>query len=88
MSFLLESLFIGLVGGLLGCALGSLCDGWTANSIVSSAQGGAGKFVVLRMTVDANTLILGILLSATMAVVGGFLPAVSAIRLRPLEALR
>ena len=40
------------------------------------------------MTVDANTLLLGILLSATMALLGGFLPAISAIRLRPLEALR
>lgn len=87
-SFLLESLVIGLVGGALGCALGSLCDGWTANSIVSSGQGGAGKFVVLVMSVDANTLILGILLSAIMAVLGGILPAISGIRLRPLEALR
>ena len=87
-SFLLESLLIGLVGGLLGCALGWMCDGWTANSIVSSAQGGAGKFVVLRMTVDANTMLLGILLSAIMALLGGFLPAISAIRLRPLDALR
>jgi ABC-type antimicrobial peptide transport system permease subunit len=87
-SFLIESLVIGLVGGLLGCALGSLCDGWTANSIVSSGQGGAGKFVVLVMTVDAETLIAGVLLSAVMAILGGFLPAVSAIRLRPLEALK
>lgn len=87
-SFLIESLVIGLAGGLLGCALGSLCDGWTANSIVSSPQGGTGKFVVLVMDVDANTVILGVLLSASMAILGGFLPAVSSIRLRPLEALR
>lgn len=47
-----------------------------------------GKFVGLRMTVDVDTLILGVLLSATMAVLGGFLPAVSAFRLLPLEALK
>jgi len=87
-SFLIESLVIGLAGGLLGCALGSLCDGWTANSIVSSPQGGTGKFVVLVMDVDANTVLLGVLLSAGMAVLGGLLPAVSSVRLRPLEALR
>ena len=45
-SFFLESLVLALVGGLLGCALGSLADGWTATSIVCSGQGG-GKSVVL-----------------------------------------
>ena len=33
-SFLLESLVIALLGGLLGCALGSLANGTTVNSIV------------------------------------------------------
>ena len=37
-SFLLESLVIALVGGLLGCALGSLTDGWTATSIVGGRR--------------------------------------------------
>jgi putative ABC transport system permease protein len=86
-SFLLESLAIGLLGGLAGCALGSLCDGWTANSIVSSGAGG-GKSVALQLAVDREIWAVGIQLTLTMAFLGGLLPALSAMRLRALEALR
>ncbi|NLF69908.1 MAG: ABC transporter permease [Candidatus Anammoximicrobium sp.] len=87
-SLLIESLLLGLVGGLLGCALGSLCHGVKASSIVSSGHGVAGKFVVLVMTVDVDTLLLGLLLSAAMGLLGGLLPALVAVCRRPLEALR
>ncbi len=36
----LESLLIAMVGGAIGCALGSLVDGWQASSIVSGGAGG------------------------------------------------
>lgn len=85
-SFLLESLLIALVGGAAGCALGSLAHGWSATSIVSSGQGG-GKFVVLRLVVDAGTLAAGMTLALAMGVVGGLVPAWRATQLRPLEAL-
>jgi hypothetical protein len=88
LAFLLESLLIALGGGALGCALGYLADGWTATSIVSSASGGGGKFVVLRLTVDVQTLLLGLLLALGMGAIGGAIPALSAVRLKPLEALR
>jgi putative ABC transport system permease protein len=88
LAFLLESLLIALVGGALGCALGYLADGWTATSIVSSSAGGGGKFVVLRLTVDLQTLLLGLLLALGMGLLGGAIPALSAVRLKPLEALR
>jgi putative ABC transport system permease protein len=89
LAFLLESLLIALVGGALGCALGYLADGLTATSIVSSATGGGGgKFVVLRLTVDLQTLLLGLLLALGMGGLGGAIPALSAVRLKPLEALR
>jgi hypothetical protein len=87
LSFLLESLVLALVGGLLGCAAGSLCNGWTASSIVGSGQGG-GKSVVLRLVVDGNILAVGLLLTLAMGALGGLLPALSATRLKPLEALR
>ena len=86
-SFLLESLMIALVGGLIGCALGSLADGTQATSVVSSHQGG-GKFVVLRLVVDGPILGAGLLLSLGMGLVGGLLPAIRAVRLRALDALR
>jgi ABC-type antimicrobial peptide transport system permease subunit len=86
-SFLLESLVIALVGGLLGCLLGSLCDGWNATSIAGGSAGG-GKLIVLQLAVDANIVAGGILLTLVMGLLGGLLPALSAMRLRPLEALR
>lgn len=86
-SFFVESLLIALVGGLLGCALGTLCDGWTATSIVGNGQGG-GKSVVLRLIVSPETIAAGLLVTLLMGVVGGLVPALSAMRLRPLESLR
>ncbi|MFM9965645.1 MAG: ABC transporter permease [Planctomycetaceae bacterium] len=85
--FLLESVLIAMIGGLMGVALGSLSDGWTASSIVGSGQGG-GKFVVLRLTVDAQVLAVGCLLSLLLGFVGGLIPSLSAMRLSALEALR
>lgn len=87
-SLLIESLVMGLLGGVLGCGLGSLCDGLKASSIVSSGQGGIGKSVVLVMTVDGDTVLLAILLSAAMGLIGGLLPAIVAVCRRPLESLR
>jgi len=86
-SFLLESLVIALIGGLLGCLFGSLTDGWSATSIVGG-HGGGGKSVVLQLAVSPDIIAAGILLTLLMGLLGGLLPALSAIRLKPLEALR
>jgi ABC-type antimicrobial peptide transport system permease subunit len=86
-SFLLESLVLAVLGGLAGCALGSLADGMTANSVVSGGQGG-GKLVVLRISVDLAVLSSGMLLSLAMGFVGGLVPSLSAMRLTALDALR
>ncbi len=85
-SFLLESMVLAFVGGTIGCLLGSLCDGFTANSVVSG-QGG-GKFVVLRLTVDASTIAMGMMLALAMGFFGGLIPALGAMRLSALKALR
>jgi putative ABC transport system permease protein len=87
-SFFLESLVISLVGGLLGCAIGFLANGWTATSIVSGGQGGGGKFVVLELVIGVETLLAGLLLAMAMGALGGLLPSISAMRLKPLESLR
>jgi putative ABC transport system permease protein len=44
--------------------------------------------IVLQLTVDANIIAGGILLTLVMGLLGGLLPAMSAMRLKPLEALR
>jgi ABC-type antimicrobial peptide transport system permease subunit len=86
-SFFLEALVLAFLGGLIGCAIGSLANGWTASSIMSAGQGG-GKSVVLKLVVDANILLSGMLFSLLMGCVGGLLPALSAMRLKPLDSVR
>jgi cell division protein FtsX len=89
-SFLLESLLIAVVGGLLGCALGALgtvASGGKMTSIIGG-EGGWGKTVELRLLVTANTVLIGVLLSMVMGFKGGLFPALSAMRLKPLESMR
>jgi putative ABC transport system permease protein len=86
-SFFLETLFLALVGGMLGCAIGYLFNGWQATSVLSSGPGG-GKTVVLKLIVDAKTIAVGMLFTLVMGALGGFLPALSAMRLRALESLK
>jgi len=86
LSFLMESLLLALVGGVLGCLLGLLCDGWTAKSTVGGQ--GAAKTVVLQFVVSQEVLASGLLLSLVMGLVGGLFPAVRAMWMRVLETLR
>jgi hypothetical protein len=87
-SFLLESLALAFLGGIIGCALGSLCHGMTATSIVSSGAGGGGKSVILKLVVDGRVIGAAMLMTFIMGAVGGLIPAISAMRLKPLESLR
>jgi hypothetical protein len=86
-SFLLESLLIAALGGLAGCVLGYLVSGVTAYSVVETSGGGA-KRVAFQMVVDGNTLAAAVLFTLVMGLLGGLLPALSAMRLKPLESLR
>jgi ABC-type antimicrobial peptide transport system permease subunit len=87
LSFVIESLGIAVIGGLLGCLLGSLCDGWSVTSVITSGMG-AGKTVAFKLAIDAPSLARGMLLTLLMGLIGGLLPALNAMRLRALEALR
>jgi hypothetical protein len=86
-SFLLESLLIAGLGGLLGCVVGYQINGVTTTSMVDTSGGGL-KRVAFQMIVDANTLSAAVLFTLVMGLLGGLLPALSAMRLKPLEALR
>ncbi len=86
-SFLLESLVIALIGGLAGCAIGSLFNGVTANSMVGSGNGG-GKTIVLELVVDANIWAAGMFLAVLMGAIGGLFSTIFAIPMRLLDALR
>lgn len=88
LSFLLESVVIAMIGGLVGSGLGCLADGWTATSIVSSGAGGGGKSVVLKLVVNGTIIGAGLAFSFLMGAVGGLVPSWLSMRLKPLESLR
>jgi len=67
--------------------LGYLANGVTTTSVVGT-NGGGVKRVSFQMIVDGNTLAAAVLFTLVMGLVGGLLPALSAMRLKPLESLR
>jgi putative ABC transport system permease protein len=86
-SFMLESLTIAFLGGLLGCLLGMLANGFEATSTLGG-QGGGGKRVLLQLTVDYQTIAAGMLFTLMMGRIGGLVPALSAMRMKILDTLR
>ncbi len=74
--FLIESIVIGQIGGLLGIVLGIL-----AGNAVSMITGGA--FVIPWVWI-----ITGVLLCFLVGVASGYFPAVKASKLDPIESLR
>lgn len=74
--FLIESIVIGQIGGLLGIVLGIL-----AGNAVSMLTGGA--FVIPWVWI-----ITGVLLCFLVGVASGYFPAVKASKLDPIESLR
>ena len=87
-SFLLESLVICLgrrAAGLCPRLSGRRLDGHQHRQ---RRAGGRRKFVVLELVIGADTLLTGMLLALAMGALGGLLPAISAMRLKPLESLR
>jgi putative ABC transport system permease protein len=75
---LMESCLISIVGGLIGLGLGAL---WV------SAGDPTGGFLPL-FYIPQRDLILGVVLTAVLGLVAGLLPAMQAMRLRIVDALR
>jgi ABC-type antimicrobial peptide transport system permease subunit len=88
LSFLLESLLIAVLGGLLGLALGWNVNGLEQTGVLSAGRGHAGKAVVFRMAVNADVVTTAVVFTMTMGILGGILPAWSAMRLKVLDSLR
>jgi ABC-type antimicrobial peptide transport system permease subunit len=55
--------------------------------MVSSGQG-SGKTITLELLVTSQILMTGMLLALGMGALGGLIPALAAMRLRPLESMR
>ncbi|MFO0735610.1 MAG: FtsX-like permease family protein [Labilithrix sp.] len=84
LSFLLESIFLAVAGG----ALGSVAA--LAMKAVKITMLNAGTFseIVFGFEPTPQIIVSSIVLSAFMGLVGGFLPAVRAARVSPVEAMR
>lgn len=83
-SFLLESVLLSLAGGLLGCLLSLPFNGWktgTANWLTFSEVSFAFEF-------GWATLLQALTLALAMGIVGGLLPAIRAVRMKVVDALR
>ncbi|MBY0588434.1 ABC transporter permease [bacterium] len=81
-AFLLEAIMVSLIGGGLGMLVGYSANGFTQRFTIS------GHEVQFRFLVDASLLALAAAFSLIMGIMGGLLPAMSAMRVRPLEAFR
>jgi ABC-type lipoprotein release transport system permease subunit len=82
LAFLLEAQLIALLGGGLGVALGYAANGFSQTAALGPRQ------IDFSFRVDAGILALAGAFTLVMGVLGGALPALSAMRVKPLEALR
>jgi putative ABC transport system permease protein len=80
--FLIESLVLSIVGGLVGILLG-----WAIASLIGGFSfGGPGSEI--QPTVSMNSVLLATLFSASVGIFFGIYPANRAANLEPVEALR
>lgn len=84
LSFLLEAVMIALAGGLIGM-VAALLMGFVEFSMMNFAT---WSEIVFTFDPTPWTLFLALLFGTVMGVIGGFLPAIRAARIRPAEAMR
>lgn len=86
--FLLESLLLTLIGGLIGVGIGVLF-GSNASSLIGGGIGGpASGGGSTQVVIDASTILVAVGISSLIGIVFGLFPALKASRLDPVEALR
>jgi len=76
LQFLFEAAFLTLAGGIIGVILG-----WLVAYIVDSME-------LMNTVVTADVVFLAVGVSAAIGLIFGFVPALNASRLNPIEALR
>ncbi|MEW6741406.1 MAG: ABC transporter permease [Planctomycetota bacterium] len=78
LSFVLESLFMALAGGLLGCGLGQLVNGWPMTITMG----------VFLFRVDLPVVALALGLAVVVGTIGAYVPVRRAVRVRVVDAMR
>jgi putative ABC transport system permease protein len=83
-AFLLESLLLGLLGGVVGLLAASLMQALT----VSTTNFQTFAVLAFSFTLTPKIVVMSLAFSLVMGFVGGFLPAARAARLKIVDALR
>jgi ABC-type antimicrobial peptide transport system permease subunit len=83
-AFLIESLFLSLIGGAVGLFLASFMQIFT----VSTMNWQSWNELAFTFTLNAEIVVKSLLFSLAMGLTGGFLPALRAARLGIVDALR
>lgn len=83
-SFLLESVLLCLAGGLLGCLATLPFNGLSTGT----ANWATFSEITFSFRFGPRVLLQGLLLAVTMGVLGGLFPAVRAVRMKIVNALR
>ena len=84
--FMLESVCLCLVGGLIGVILGYL-GAFALSGLASSAIMGSGSTTPITPSVDGGTVLMATLICIVTGVIFGWYPARRAARLDPVESL-
>lgn len=83
-SFLCESVLLCLLGGMLGCLATLPFNGLSTGT----ANWATFSEITFEFRFGPNVLIRGVLLALVMGLLGGLLPALHAVRLKVIDALR
>jgi putative ABC transport system permease protein len=83
MSFVSESVFLALIGGVLGCLLAL-----PANGVTSATNSANFSEIAFAFKITWGALAVGMLFAVIMGLIGGLLPAVRGARLPITAALR
>ncbi len=84
LSFLAESAFIAVIGGILGCLFALPLNG----IVTSTTNWSSFSEIAFSFRVTPLLLFSGLAFAVVMGVVGGFFPALRAARLQVVQALR
>jgi len=76
LQFIIESIFLSVIGGIIGLILGGVI-----------AYAGA-YFIGIRYSISMTTILLAVGFSGTVGIVFGYMPARKASKLNPIDALR
>lgn len=85
--FLLEAGFIGFIGGIIGLGFS-----YTISFVINKVAGGAGNFMGMNASsisyIPAWLALLSLVFAVLVGMLAGFFPALRAMRLSPLAAIR